>query len=480
MRWLNNLATRAAFGFALVWAITATAIAASAVLARDAEDTLEQTLAAYADDLAHASQAQFAAERVVAVGRGYLLTTEPGLLARVREAEAQLDVALHALDRGDAQPTERALLQEVARSASRYHQLLEETFEASPTTEDRQSVANAFRERLLPAREELSIKLGNLVAHKQRLQQAARQKAARTAARSVRVTIGLGALALVMSGLLARLFTRRLAELYRRERASAQKASSALTAKEELLGIVAHDLRTPLSAILLRASSLAKAGRDPKTAKFAESIQRMCNRMAFLVQGLLDAASIEAGRMSVVTARCPLEAVLAETIDTFNLAASERNIRVEQAVAPRELEAQADRERLVQVLSNLVGNALKFTPDGGVIRVSARKQGRGVRFEVRDTGPGIVPEHLPHLFDRYWKADARGARGAGLGLYIAKGIVEAHGGRIWVESKPGEGSSFLFEVPTPPPDEPSQPLPVSVSATAPVLPRSLGPDHAHS
>jgi signal transduction histidine kinase len=183
--------------------------------------------------------------------------------------------------------------------------------------------------------------------------------------------------------------------------------------------------------------------------------------------------------MSVVSARCQLEAVIAETIDTFNPAASERNIRLEQDVAPRDLEARADRERLVQVLSNLVGNALKFTPDGGAIRVSARKEGRRVRFEVRDTGPGIAPDHLPHLFDRYWKADVRGARGAGLGLYIAKGIVEAHGGRIWVESQPGKGSSFQFEL-LAPPDEPRQPLPVSASAPRPQLPRPLGPDHAHS
>jgi signal transduction histidine kinase len=97
-----------------------------------------------------------------------------------------------------------------------------------------------------------------------------------------------------------------------------------------------------------------------------------------------------------------------------------------------------------------VGNALKFTAEGGTVRISTQSVRGRVKFEVRDTGPGIAPEHLPHLFERYWKSDLRSGRGTGLGLYIAKGIVEAHRGRIWVESRPGKGSSFQFELSLPP------------------------------
>jgi signal transduction histidine kinase len=450
MRWRNNVASHAALGFALVWGIAAATIFGSSVVARNAADALERTLIAYADDLAHAARAQMAAERMVAVGRGYLLTSEPNLLVRVREAEGQLDIALQSLDRGEAVPHEGDLLGGVKRSAARYRQLLDDTFGATPATEDRQALANTLREKLQPAREDLADRLAELVAHRQALQVAARKEATRLANRSVRITLGLGSLALTLSTLLAWLFTRRLAEIYRRERASAHQVTLALAAKEELLGIVAHDLRNPLSAILLRASSIEKGDRDQRTIKAAASIRATCQRMAFLTQSLLDAATVEAGRMSVAAGRVPVEMIIADSLETFAPVAGEKGIRLEQDVTPRALDVWADRERLLQVLSNLVGNALKFTPEGGTVSISAQSAGGRVKFEVRDTGPGIAPEHLPHLFERYWKSDLRGGRGIGLGLYIAKGIVEAHRGRIWVESRPGMGSSFQFELSLPP------------------------------
>jgi signal transduction histidine kinase len=450
MRWRNNVASHAALGFALVWGIAAASIFGSYLVARNAADALERTLIAYADDLAQAARAQMAAERMVAVGRGYLLTSEPDLLVRVREAEGQLDVALQSLDRGEAVPHEENLLGGVKRSAARYRQLLNDTFGPTPATEDRQALANALREKLQPAREDLADRLAELVAHRQVLQVAARREASRLASRSVRITLGLGSLALTLSTLLAWLFTRRLAEIYRRERTSAHQVTLALAAKEELLGIVAHDLRNPLSAILLRASSIEKSDRDQKTIRAAASIRATCQRMAFLTQSLLDAASVEAGRMSVVAGCVPVETVMADTLEVFSPVANEKRIRLEQDVTPNSLDVWADRERLLQVLSNLMGNALKFTPEGGTVRISAHSVMGRVKFEVRDSGPGIAPEHLPRLFEQYWKSDPQGRRGTGLGLYIAKGIVEAHHGHIWVDSTPGKGSSFQFELSLPP------------------------------
>lgn len=453
----NNVVSHAALGFALVWGIAAATIFGSSVVARNAADALERTLIAYADDLGQATRAQMAAERMVAVGRGYLLTNEPDLLLRVREAEGQLDLALQSLDRGEPVPQEGNLLGEVKRSAARYRQLLDDTFGETPATEDRQALANALREKLQPAREDLAGRLAELVAHRQGLQMAARHEATRLATRSVRVTLGLGSLALTLSTLLAWLFTRRLAEIYRRERASAHQVTRALAAKEEILGIVAHDLRNPLSAILLRASSIEKGNGDQKTIRAAASIHASCQRMAFLTQSLLDAASVEAGRMSVAPGRVPVETVMADTLEVFSPVANEKRIRLVEDVTPSPLDVWADRERLLQVLSNLVGNALKFTPEGGTVRISAHSVRGRVKFEVRDTGPGIVPEHLPHLFEQYWKSDLQGRRGTGLGLYIAKGIVEAHGGHIWVESTPDKGSSFQFELSLPDRNERRQP-----------------------
>lgn len=447
MRLLRNIASRAAVGFALVWAITAVVVITAATLARDASNVLERTLVVYADDLMHASQAQVAAERMVAVGRGYLLTQEPDLLSRTKDAEEELDVALEALDRRNMQPAEVGLLREVQLSAKEYRRLLDSTFESAPNIEDRQGLANALRERLLPAREALGIKLGNLVAHKQRLQLAARQRAAGMATRSVRVTIGFGALALVLSGLLAGLFTKRLVETSEKERASTQRATRALRAKDELLGIVAHDLRSPLTAIALRASSLGRGGLDEEARRSAKAIESICSRMAYLIESLLDAASIEAGRLPVTPRRFLLDTIVKSLIETFGPAATEKTIRLKCAVTPPDLAVWADRERLFQVLSNLIGNALKFTPERGAVSISARKENGGVRFEVSDTGVGIATDNVPRVFERFWKSDARSARGAGLGLYVAKGIVEAHGGKIWVDTTPGMGSSFQFDLP---------------------------------
>jgi len=133
-----------------------------------------------------------------------------------------------------------------------------------------------------------------------------------------------------------------------------------------------------------------------------------------------------------------------------------------------------------QVLSNLVGNALKFTPAGGAVNVIARLEKGKVRFEVTDTGFGIAPEHLPHVFERYWKSDGQGRRGVGLGLYVAKGIVESHNGRIWVDSRPGIGTSFQFELPIlSERSEKRHSSPIAALSAAAALQSSVGPGQQH-
>ena len=138
-------------------------------------------------------------------------------------------------------------------------------------------------------------------------------------------------------------------------------------------------------------------------------------------------------------------------METFGGIASQRSIGLDQATDCEQTAFWADPERIVQVLSNVVGNALKFTPEGGTVQIRVVQAGFRIRFEVRDTGPGIASQHLPHVFDRFWRANAGGPKGTGLGLYIAKGIVESHRGDIWVESNVGAGTAFIFELPIGPP-----------------------------
>ena len=168
-----------------------------------------------------------------------------------------------------------------------------------------------------------------------------------------------------------------------------------------------------------------------------------------LIQDLLDVALMEAGQLTIERAQLAAGGLIAEAVDMQRPLASasslECRIEVDAAVG----EVWGDRNRLLQVLENLIGNAIKFTPAGGRITVGAVTRDHEVVFRVTDTGAGIAPENQARVFDRFWQASRTGGLGAGLGLPITKGIVEAHGGRIWVESAEGRGSTFFFTVPTP-------------------------------
>jgi PAS domain S-box-containing protein len=230
-----------------------------------------------------------------------------------------------------------------------------------------------------------------------------------------------------------------------------QAAQRATKTRDEVLGIVAHDLRSPLNAIALwlqvverqiqrNGGELATKSQEP-----LKSIDAATKRMSRLIQDLLDVVRLEAGRLSLNANPQSALSLLDEAVSSARPLASQHLLRME---APEVLPSVlGDRDRLLQVFSNLVGNALKFTPTGGEVVVAAQEEGEHVRFSIRDTGPGIPPESLAHLFDRFWQAQQGDRRGAGLGLSIAKGIVEAHGGQLRVESEVGRGSTFSFTVP---------------------------------
>ena len=225
------------------------------------------------------------------------------------------------------------------------------------------------------------------------------------------------------------------------------QAQDALRAREDLLAIVSHDLRNPLGVVLASTSMLLKSNLPPdkqeRARRQVEAIQRAGNRMNRLIRDLLDFASIQAGRLSVSLRPQDVAAMVSEVMDVMEPLASPKGQHLVADVAP-DVAIRCDHDRVIQLFSNLVGNAIKFTPDGGTITVRAMPEGGIVRFAVSDTGPGIPAEELAHVFDRYYQAQRRNRDGIGLGLSIARGIVEAHGGRIWAESVEGEGSTFSF------------------------------------
>jgi signal transduction histidine kinase len=242
-----------------------------------------------------------------------------------------------------------------------------------------------------------------------------------------------------------------LRDAHRRLHTQLQEVEQAKRARENTLAIVSHDLRSPLSAVLLGIAYVRRAAAEGNSlqslAGALDAIQRSADSMRRLVDDLLDAARIESGRFSIEPARQRLLPIVEDAVHAARLAADAKRMRIELKAPEDEYIVHCDRQRLLQVLSNLIGNAVKFSPEGAPLEVRLGAEGEWLRIEVRDSGPGIAQEQQPHVFTRYWQATDTAHLGAGLGLFIAKTIVESHGGRISVESEPGRGSTFTVHLP---------------------------------
>jgi signal transduction histidine kinase len=230
-------------------------------------------------------------------------------------------------------------------------------------------------------------------------------------------------------------------------RAAAEAAS---LAKDELLATVSHELRTPLQSVSAWTRTLAMRGHEPEVlARAVNVIERSVRQVVRLLDGLLDASRLAVGQARLEPAVVDLAALLRQQLEAAQPLAAQKQLDI-VADLPAELQLTADPARLEQVVANLLGNAIKFTPTGGRIRVSLALASTDLRLAVADDGPGIAAEALPHVFERYWQGQRtqQPGRGAGLGLAIAKQLVELHGGRIKVESEGlGRGATFIITLP---------------------------------
>ena len=230
------------------------------------------------------------------------------------------------------------------------------------------------------------------------------------------------------------------------------EAQQAIEARDHILAMVTHDLRNPLAAISLNAEALrqsSEAGLPPRRLQQrAQRILRAAERMSALIEDLLDTAGIQAGHLAMRPTLHRPASLLEEVVETWEPLFSARGQALTSKVASGLADVWCDHNRIMQVFNNLIDNAAKVTPAGGTLALAAERRGGYVLFTVRDPGPGIPADELGHIFERYWRGKQAGYKGTGLGLAISQGIVEAHGGEIWAESRVGVGTTFCFTLPS--------------------------------
>jgi signal transduction histidine kinase len=232
-------------------------------------------------------------------------------------------------------------------------------------------------------------------------------------------------------------------------------ATNAVYQREQVLAMVSHDLKNSFGVILMSVARMLEGmpnvERRQRGRSQLELIQRSARRMMKLVADLLDAAAIDAGQVSVTPRPCSVRSLVGETIEEMGPVAKAAGVELTCEVPSSLPAAQADAHRVSQILANLIGNAIKFTPEGGVVKARAEVvDSTEIAVSIVDNGIGIPPDHLAHIFDRFWQGPSGERNGTGLGLSICRGLVERSGGRIWAESDVDAGTTVTFTLPIAP------------------------------
>ena len=250
---------------------------------------------------------------------------------------------------------------------------------------------------------------------------------------------------------------RDVTERRRIEAVNAQLVSDlqhSVAARDEMLGIVSHDLRNPVNAVKMLSAAIVRAGDHvelpPAVIEHARTVQQAAEQMDALIQDLLDVTRIESGTLRLSPQTMQVSSLIDYALEMLAPIAHAGGVKMNANVSDGLPPVEVDPARLAQVLSNLVGNAIKFTPRGGAVTLTVAREAEDVRISIADTGVGIPEADLPRVFDRFWQSRRTNRSGAGLGLTISRGIVRGHGGRIWIESEEGEGTRVHFTLPAGP------------------------------
>jgi signal transduction histidine kinase len=411
------------------------------------EDAADET-ALILDEMEAGQRVAVDAARLVATSRGYLLTGDAQDAAAVEQIERDLDSTLdELLQTGNARVLAQSAAVRIA--VQRYSIAIEQAAGQRTGKIETNQLEQLIEGRVAPIRAQLREAVRRLTfSERWRLHELSQRAGHRVRSAGAILVVGSGAGAL--SGIvLAVIVSHRLFGAYARGQEAQRSAEQAAAARKELLEMVSHDLRSPLQSITLGIDVLrGKHGELPQLT----TIEHAAERVQTLVEDLLDASQAETTGLQLERNRLPARALLETTEELFASRAAKAGVQIRIGACGDDM-ISIDRDRMLQVLSNLVGNALSFTPRDGEIVLTATRVANRIRFAVRDTGPGIPDAERAHLFGAF-EQGGEGRRGkrtrrgsVGLGLYIARNLVRAHGGRIGVDSTPGEGSTFWFELP---------------------------------
>ncbi|MGE3262329.1 MAG: sensor histidine kinase [Bacteriovoracia bacterium] len=384
----------------------------------------------------------------------YVLTGDPAVLRNFEEAHLNFLSTLTALEKMANESASRPMLEQIRRAQESLHAKAAPGIALKKKGQSVKKVNAYFRSVSGSGALSLSEKLDDFVRFTTDAYEKEKSGNIRTSRRIVRI-IGIASalsifFALLVGALLLNLIRQRRS-YDQTMRLLASKESQLSNARKEIVEVVAHDLKNPLASIKMNTQiALRKIEGDPDKGDIKKSLEanlKSANSMHRLIDELLDHAKIESGTFSLRKTEVRLESFLKNIAERFLPLAQAKKIRLEFDVSEKIPPATIDEGRMEQVVSNLVGNALKFTPPDGKIQLTARFKTEEFLLSVTDTGSGMTREQTQHVFDRYWQVRETASQGTGLGLTISKAIVKAHGGRIWVESEPGIGSAFYVSLP---------------------------------
>ena len=414
-------------------------IVSAITLYRVTRETSRDTLQTLAD-VRTVHQVHTRIEQLVSSARGFLISGNQTYLDRVGVLQRELAANLETLDRDSGTSVELA---GVVRQLREYSAAIDEAVRARERVSDLTALELLYERRLAPLRELLENAFERFERAKSERLEARMEEHEGLSLTAVLAVVIASLIAIGLSVAVGVIVVRRTSSQYREIQAAKDAANEAAAHRKELLDIVSHDLRAPLGTICLGLEAL----HDEQLPQI-KILERAARSMERLVNDLLDTARAETSGLQLELTSNDSQQLLALAVELFAERAERAGVelRIER---PTHDVVVADRDRVLQILANLIGNALKVTPRGSAIVLTAEPTADGIRFSVRDSGPGLESENIPNLFEAYRQGKTGSWRrgSLGLGLYISKTLTQAHGGRIGVESHNHDGSTFWFELP---------------------------------